>query len=159
MNNRLAFLQAELLQHAVHPLGAEDTHQIVFQRQEEQRGARVALAAGAAPQLVVDAAAFMALGADDEQAPGGQNLIAGAGHLGRDIGAHHFRLAAAAGQFLLHPHVDIAAQLNIGAATGHVGGDGHRAGRAGLGDDHRLLLMKTRVKDLVGDFPLSQQAR
>ena len=80
-------------------------------------------------------------------------------HVNSALRAHHFRLAAAAAQFLLHPHVDIAAQLNIGAATGHVGGDGHCAGRAGLGDDHRLLFMKTRVKDLVGDFPLSQQAR
>jgi hypothetical protein len=62
MDDRLAFLEAELLQHAVHALGAEDAHQVVLQRQEELRAARVALTAGTAAQLVVDAAAFVALG-------------------------------------------------------------------------------------------------
>jgi hypothetical protein len=57
MDDRLAFLEAELLQHRVHAVGAEDAHQVVFQRQEELRAAGVALAAGAAAQLVVDAAA------------------------------------------------------------------------------------------------------
>ena len=35
MDDRLVFLEAELLQHAVHALGAEDAHQVVLQRQEE----------------------------------------------------------------------------------------------------------------------------
>jgi hypothetical protein len=30
MDDRLAFLQAELLQHAVHALGAEDAHQVIL---------------------------------------------------------------------------------------------------------------------------------
>ncbi len=64
MDDRLAFLQAELLQHAVHALGAEDAHQVVLQRQEELGMAGVALAAGAAAQLVVDAPALVALGAE-----------------------------------------------------------------------------------------------
>ena len=50
--------------------GAEQTHQIVFQREEEPRGAGVALAPGAAAQLAVDAPGFVALGADDLQAAG-----------------------------------------------------------------------------------------
>ena len=50
------------------PVGAEEPHQVVFQRQEEERLARVALAAGAAAQLAVDAARLVALGADDLQA-------------------------------------------------------------------------------------------
>ena len=49
-------LQAETLQHAVETVGAEDAHQIVFQRQEEFRAAGIALTAGTAAQLVVDAA-------------------------------------------------------------------------------------------------------
>ncbi len=39
-----------------------------LQRQEEFRAARIALAAGAAAQLIVDAAALMPLGADDVEA-------------------------------------------------------------------------------------------
>jgi hypothetical protein len=35
MDDRLALLEAELLQHAVHAVGAEDAHQVVLQRQEE----------------------------------------------------------------------------------------------------------------------------
>ena len=67
VDDRLAFLEAEPLQHRIHPLGAEDPHQIVFERDEEFGGAGVALAAGAAAQLVVDAAALMPLAADDEE--------------------------------------------------------------------------------------------
>ena len=70
MDDRLVLLQAEPLQHRVHALGAEDAHQIVLQRQEELRAARIALAARAAAQLVVDAAALVALGADDVEAAG-----------------------------------------------------------------------------------------
>ena len=67
MDDRLALLEAEALQHRVHALGAEDAHQIVFEREEELRGAGIALAAGAAAQLVVDAPALMPLAADDEE--------------------------------------------------------------------------------------------
>ena len=63
MDDGLALFQAEPRQHGVEPVGAEDPHQIVFQRQEEFRAAGVALTAGAAAQLVVDAPRFMAFGA------------------------------------------------------------------------------------------------
>ena len=33
-----------------------------------------------------------------------------------------------AGQLLADAHLEIAAELDVGAAAGHVGGDGHRAG-------------------------------
>ena len=49
-------------------LGAEQPHQVVFERQEEVRRARIALAAGAAAQLAVDAPRLVPLGADDVQA-------------------------------------------------------------------------------------------
>ncbi|OJH20039.1 hypothetical protein BLX88_04660, partial [Bacillus obstructivus] len=35
MDDGLVFLQAQLLQHAVHALGTENAHEIVLQRQEE----------------------------------------------------------------------------------------------------------------------------
>ena len=76
MDDRLVLLEAELRQHAVHAVGPEDAHQVVLQRQEELRAAGIALAAGAAAQLVVDAAALMALGADDVEPAGLQQRAA-----------------------------------------------------------------------------------
>ena len=48
---------------------------------------------------------------------------------------------------MANAHVGIAAELNVGAAAGHVGGDRHRARHAGLGDDDRLLLVVAGVQD------------
>ena len=79
MDDRFAFLEAELLQHGIHALGPEDAHQVVFERQEELGTARVALAAGTATQLVVDAPALVAFGADDVEAAGLDRLLLEAG--------------------------------------------------------------------------------
>ncbi len=58
-----------VLQQALDPLRvAEDAHQVVFERQVEAARAGIALAAGTAAQLVVDAPRLVALGADDVQA-------------------------------------------------------------------------------------------
>ena len=54
---------------------AEDAHQIVFERQIEAARSGIALAAGAAAQLIVDAPRLVALGADDVQAAGGEHLL------------------------------------------------------------------------------------
>jgi hypothetical protein len=51
-----------------HAVAREDAHQRVVQAQVEAAGARVALAAAAAAQLVVDAPALVALGGHDAQA-------------------------------------------------------------------------------------------
>ena len=72
MNDRLVLLQTQLLQHAVKFVGAEDAHEVIFERQEEFRMAGIALAAGAAAQLVIDAAAFVPLGAEHIEPTGGQ---------------------------------------------------------------------------------------
>ncbi len=66
--DRHAFFHAEALHQAGDAIRAEDAHQVVFERQEETRRAGIALAAGAAAQLVVDAPRFVTLGADDVQA-------------------------------------------------------------------------------------------
>src|SRR6185437_16298359 len=104
--------------------------------------AGIALTAGAAAQLVVDAPALVALGADDVEAAGIQRLLLEIGDLGDNLGLlgrprllRGFRV-----DLLAQPHLKIAAELDVGAAAGHVGGDGDGAGNAGLGDDERLLL-------------------
>ena len=65
-----ALFHAERLQQRGDPLAGEDAHEVVFEREEEARRAGVALAAGAAAELVVDAAGLVALGAEDVQAAG-----------------------------------------------------------------------------------------
>ena len=84
MDDGLVFLQAELLEHAVHALGAEDAHQVVLQGQEELGAPGIALAAGTAAQLVVDAPALVALGADHVEPAGVERLLLERGDLGAD---------------------------------------------------------------------------
>ena len=52
---------------AVHPIAAEQAHEVVLEREVELRHARVALTTGTATKLVVDAARLVALGADDRE--------------------------------------------------------------------------------------------
>ena len=63
--DRDVVLEAEPLHQPGDPLAGEALHQVVFERQVEARRARVALASGAAAELVVDPAGVVAFGADD----------------------------------------------------------------------------------------------
>ena len=54
-------------------------------------------------------------------------------------------------------HVGIAAQLDVGAAARHVGGDGDRARHAGLGHDEGFLLVIAGVQHMVLDLALLEQ--
>ncbi len=65
MLDRLPLLGAQSLHDRRDPLGAEEAHEVVFQREEEPRRARVALPARASAKLAVDAAALVAFRADD----------------------------------------------------------------------------------------------
>ena len=47
---------------------------------------------------------------------------------------------------LLDPHFERAAELDVGAAAGHVGRDRDRAGHAGFGHDIGFLLVEARVQ-------------
>ena len=69
------FFHAEPQHQVLHALAAEDPHQIVLQRQVEARTAGVALAAGASAKLIVDAARFVAFGAEHVQAAGSDHFI------------------------------------------------------------------------------------
>ena len=68
--------RAQAVQDAVDPVAGEQAHQVVLGGQEEARLARVALAAGAAAELVVDPARLVALGADDVEAAGLHDQLA-----------------------------------------------------------------------------------
>src|SRR5207237_1684595 len=58
--DRHALFHAEPLEEGRDPLLGEDTHEVVFEREVETRGARVALASRTATELIVDTAGFMA---------------------------------------------------------------------------------------------------
>ena len=143
---------------------------------KKMRGARVALAAGAAAQLVVDAARLVALGAEDVEAARGDHLVV-------LLGGLHLELRGAPGQarpldlagleglvgspsmagvglgadLVLGHHLRVAAEDDVGAAAGHVGGDGDRALAAGLGDDLGLALVVLGVQHVVRDAALLEQ--
>ena len=162
----------------VHLRAAEKPHEVVFQRKVELGHAGVALTAGTAAQLIVDAAGLVALGADDAESPGGEHLfllrvadLAGAGEGvgavgGRWDGAARLLVALlglhvepALAQQVLGEHVRLATQTDVGTAAGHVGGDGDGAEAPGLGHDMRLALVVLGVQRLVLDASLVQKPR
>ena len=77
---------AEAVEDAVDAVAREQADQVVLRGEEEPRLARVALAAGAAAQLVVDPPRLVALGAADEQAAGLHDLLAVLLDAGLDAG-------------------------------------------------------------------------
>ncbi|NDE98669.1 MAG: DUF1549 domain-containing protein, partial [Verrucomicrobia bacterium] len=161
VDDRLAFLEAELLQHAVDAVGAEDPHQVVFEREEELGGTGIALAAGAAAELVVDAPALVTFRADHVEAAGLDRDLLQARHLGADrlLLGLALGLVLDALELLANPHIGIAAELDVGASAGHVGGDGDGAGAPRLGDDVGFLLVVAGVQHRMRDLPLLQQLR
>ena len=143
---------------------AEDAHQIVIEREIEAAFARVALTAGAAAELVVDAAGLVALGAEDEETAGGFDFFA-------LVGADLFPLVEASSScfvvlgfslrrvasvlsgadFVLGQELGVAAEQDVGSAAGHVGGDRDGALASGLGDDLGFALVLFGVQDVVLD--------
>ena len=155
--DRHVVLEAEALHQAGHAVRGEPLHQVVLEGQVEARRAGVALAAGAAAELVVDPPALVALGADDvEAARGHHHLVLGvAARLGLaedlvvrglvDLGRVEAPLVEQVGGEARR----VAAEEDVGAAAGHVRGDRHRPAAPGLGDDPGLLLVELGVQDLV----------
>src|SRR5204862_4839565 len=72
--HRLVVRQLEALHDVVDPVAGEEPHEIILAGEVEARLAGVALAAGAAAKLVVDAPRLMALGAEDVEAAGPAHL-------------------------------------------------------------------------------------
>ena len=52
----LVLLHPEFLHQHRHPVGSKNAHQVIFQRKIEPGRTRVALAAGTAPELIIDTA-------------------------------------------------------------------------------------------------------
>src|SRR5690606_602563 len=85
MLDGLTGLHAQRLHEVLHPVGSEDAHQAVFQRQVEAAGASIALTTGAATQLVVDAARLMTLGSDHMQPARLENRLMALLPIGLDL--------------------------------------------------------------------------
>jgi len=95
----------------------------------------------------------VALGADDAEAAGGFDLFVALGDVEADLRGAGFGLGAfKAGEFALQAGFKVAAQFNVGAAAGHVGGDGDGAERPGFGDDLGFLFVEARVQHGMRDF-------
>src|SRR2546422_3363344 len=145
----------------VHParnaVRAEQPHQVVFQREKEDALPRIALTTGAAAQLAIDAARLVALGADDDE-PARRVVVALELHdlRGRevrplgDLAERGLSARADAAHLAL---LDPGAELDVGAAAGHVGRDRPRGRLPGLGDDLGLALVLLRVEPLVLQAP------
>ena len=160
VNDGFALFQTQLGQDGIEPFRPENPHQIVFEAQEEFRPPRIALPTGTAAQLIVDAAGLMAFGAQHEQTTGGQNGDLFLGMFSLDPGAHFIGVqVGVGGNRLQHQHFDVTAELNVSAATSHVGGDGHRIQLARIGHDLGLLLVLPRVQHVVNDPCGFQQSR
>ena len=167
--------------HAHHALAAEKAHDVVRQRQEEAALAGVALAAGAAAQLVVDAPGLVPLRAEDVEPAGGAHALGlGVRHgpvrgqaLGEEgagsedllivrvgvAGGLVDGLVAVAGFFevVFGQELGVAAEHDVRAAAGHVGGDGDGPQLARLGHDLRFALVLLGVEDVVRYAALFQQ--
>ncbi len=158
--NRFTIGHFEPVHDGLDPVTGKNPHQRVIQTQVKARRARVALATGATAQLVVDATRLVALGGDDAQTAQSSYLVVVYLPLGAQGVDFLLLLFAAQGFVGLHRldrRTDVAAQHNVGAAPGHVGGDGDDLGAPGLGDDFGFTRVLLGVEHLVRQFFLFQQ--
>ena len=166
--------RAEAVEDAVDALAGEQPHEVVLGGQEEARLAGIALAAGAAAQLVVDAARLVALGADDAEPAGLHHLLAVRLAARLELRQQPrlvllvvgiARLQAELRQLVADEVLRAAAELDVDAAAGHVRRDRDGAGPPGLGDRLALALgvlglrVEDRVRDLRARSRLAEQLR
>ncbi len=157
--DRLALRPLQPFHDRAHLVGGEHPHQVVFEREVEQRRARVPLAPGAAAQLVVDAPRLVPFGAEHIQTPEPDHLVVLGVGLVLELREHRLVLGLvdgallviqleqqvavvvelARGHLLARQVLGVAPEQDVDTATGHVGRDGDRALAPGLGDDLRLL--------------------
>ena len=164
----LTFGQALGGHHSGHQLGVEQAHQVILQAQVEPGLTGVALTAGTAAQLVVDAAGLVPFGAQHVEAAQLDNLLMlildlfldGIQHLGPAL---LILLRGVVGrvalllELLIGEELHVAAQHDVGAAPGHVGGHGHGPLAPCHGYDSSLARMLLGVEHLVVDAGHVQQ--
>src|SRR6266581_201608 len=163
--DRDPLLHAEALHQAGDAVRPEDAHQVVLEGHVETGRARVALAPGAAAQLVVDAPRLVPLGAQDVQPPDRHDLVV-LGDAARLValhpllpllGRHGRRVDPLLPDLPARQELGVAPEQDVGAAPGHVGGDGHRLEPPGLRDDLGLLLVVLGVQDDMRDPSLLEE--
>ncbi len=150
-----------------HGAGGEEAEELVVEAQVEAALARVTLTARPAAQLVVDAPALVALAAQHVEAAELAHLFT----LGPAARLHGRLPAVELGQAFVALDVDalgrqlvlgqqlgVAAEDDVDAAAGHVGGDGDGAPPTGLGHDLRLPEVLLGVQHVVRHAPLLEQA-
>src|SRR6185503_17667086 len=158
---------AETLHQRLHLVACEDAHQIVFERQEEPRRSGIALTSGTTTKLIVDAARFVTLSADDVQTAKANHFLVlflddslrlrkrglpllFSGLIGIDL----ILL-----QKLARHEIRIAAQQNVRTTTSHVSRDRYHAFASGLRNDLCLTLVILRVQHVVRDLLLQETTR
>ena len=176
----VAVVDIQALDQVVHLAAAKQAHQLILEGEVEARGAWITLAGGAAAQLVVNAAGFMSFGTDHVQAAqrahalhvfhifqeGNNRFLVDAIFLARHgqqglaallvghIVGIIFRAVQHADHAGQHILGEFAAQLDVDAAAGHIGGDGDHAEGTGAGNDLAFFVMLARVQHLVRDAAL-----
>ena len=104
----------------------------------------------------------MAFGADDIQPAGRHHsFLRGSGfglNPGGQFGAFFVALGRRQiGDLLLDLHIHIAAELNVGAAARHIGGDRHCSRPTCLGDNERFLFVEAGIQNVMIDIVLLEQ--
>ena len=160
--DRLALGHLEPLHDRLDALAGEDAQQLVVEREVEARRPGVALAARPAAQLVVDAPRLVALGADDVQAARVDHLLVQRAPFRadrRDARALFVLVDARVGLDHVDLLLGVAAEHDVGAPAGHVGGDRDHLRPPGLHDDLRLVGVLLGVQHLVREARLLQHRR
>ena len=68
--DHLIFFKTQTVEHFHYPIGSEQTHNRIFERNEEHRRTRVSLTTGTTTQLTVYTTRFVTLGSDNRQTSG-----------------------------------------------------------------------------------------
>ena len=157
----------------LHHVRVKYAPELIFQRHEEFRFARIALTSRPTAQLVINSSRLVSLRTQDvksaeradffrllasllvtERKRGSRSLVAAATVAGKGFAIlvnavlGDFHLAARElDQIVFHA----STEQDVNTASRHVGGDGYLALSTGFGDDDGFLFVELRVEDVVGN--------
>ena len=158
--DRLPVLHSHSPHQPLEVLSAEEPHQVVVQGDVEARGTRVALPARTPAELIVDAPRIVPFGPEHVKTSCRPDFLVVVAPILQLLGQIplvrlSFRLSAG---FLGGPVLGIPAELDIGAASRHVGGDGNGPRGPGFGDDQGFPGVVLGVEHLVTDACTGEQS-